>query len=152
MTDPAFLPETVHATCVVVQGTGVLLYGRSGSGKSDLALRLIDRGAGLVSDDYTTLRRRDRTLTATCPPEISGKMEVRGIGIIECETVEQIPISLCVVLDEPVERMPPERFGLRRFSGIDVPAIALHALEASAPIKVELAAGAIRQGAQREQP
>ncbi|MFN3389305.1 MAG: HPr kinase/phosphorylase, partial [Allosphingosinicella sp.] len=49
------MSETVHASCVAIGGRAVLIAGRSGSGKSDLALRLIDRGARLVSDDYTIL-------------------------------------------------------------------------------------------------
>lgn len=146
MSDPVHLPETVHATCVAIRGTGVLLCGRSGSGKSDLALRLMDRGALLVSDDYTTLRYRQGQLLATPPQQIAGKIEVRGIGIVDADHLSEAPVSLCIVLDGPVDRMPPERFGTRRFAGHPLPALALHGLEASAPIKVELAVDALRQG------
>lgn len=146
MTHPGGLTETVHATCVVVNGVGVLLHGRSGSGKSDLALRLIDRGAVLVSDDYTHLRDDGGRLVATAPATIAGMIEVRGLGIVAMEHRETSPVELCVLLDEPVERMPPETFGRRSFAGIMIPAIALAALEPSAPIKVELAVRAILRG------
>ena len=54
--------NTIHATCVAIEGRGVLIVGPSGSGKSDLALRLIDRGAALVADDYTDLNVDGRAL------------------------------------------------------------------------------------------
>jgi serine kinase of HPr protein (carbohydrate metabolism regulator) len=62
------MSETVHATCVAIDGRGILIRGRSGAGKSDLALRLIDRGARLVSDDYTILAASGGRLRAAAPP------------------------------------------------------------------------------------
>ena len=62
MTRSSLSSETLHASCVAKQGCAVLICGRSGAGKSDLALRLIDRGATLVSDDYTIVRRVDGTV------------------------------------------------------------------------------------------
>ena len=67
----ALSSETVHASCVAIRGRAVLIEGRSGSGKSDLALRLIDHGAMLVSDDYTLLTRDGTRLIATPPPTIA---------------------------------------------------------------------------------
>ena len=72
--------ETLHASTVSIKGRAVLIEGPSGSGKSDLALRLIDRGATLVSDDYTIVRRIDGNLIASAPPNIAGLCEVRGCG------------------------------------------------------------------------
>lgn len=139
MSGPTLSSETVHASCVAIGGRAVLLAGRSGTGKSDLALRLIDRGAILVSDDYTVVRRAARLLVATAAPNISGKIEVRGIGVIEMPPLKEAPVALLVVLDEPVGRMPDEMVPRRRIAGIELPVVALAALEASAPIKVELA-------------
>ncbi len=135
--------ETIHANCVSIDGRGVLLYGRSGFGKSDLSLRLIDRGARLVSDDYTILRRAGDRLLASPPPAIAGKIEVRGLGIIPMDAEAEADIALCVILDEPVDRLPEEDSSTRNFAGVAIPAITLHGLEASAPIKVELALRAL---------
>jgi serine kinase of HPr protein (carbohydrate metabolism regulator) len=128
--------ETLHASCVAIGNHAVLIEGLSGTGKSDLALRLIDRGARLVSDDYTLVKRQGGTLVAAAPVNIAGKIEVRGLGIVAMENVENIPVALIVSLGEPVERMPdPDR--ARRIADIVVPQIALDAREPSAPLKVE---------------
>jgi len=130
--------ETLHASCVAIDGRAVLLEGRTGEGKSDLALRLIDRGAQLISDDYVLLTRQDKILVATPPANIAGKIEVRGVGIVDMPHVTGIPVALLITLVEAVPRMP-EPGAMRRIAGIDVPVIGLPALEPSAPIKVELA-------------
>lgn len=130
--------ETLHASCVAVDGRAVLIEGRSGEGKSDLALRLIDRGAVLVSDDYTVCARTDGVLLGSAPANIAGKIEVRGIGVVDMPHQDRVPIALLVsILDAP-PRMPegPKK---RRIAGIDIPEVALAALEPSAPVKVELA-------------
>lgn len=130
--------ETLHASCVAIDGRAVLIEGRSGSGKSDLALRLIDRGAKLVSDDYTVLvRERDRLL-AQPPATIAGKIEVRGIGIVDMPHGERVPVALVVCLSDQVERMPDDG-EIRTIAGVVVPMITLNAREASAAIKVGLA-------------
>jgi len=135
---PEVSSETIHASCVAIDGLAVLLEGRSGEGKSDLALRLIDRGAKLVSDDYTICQREGRGLIAFPPPNIAGKIEVRGIGIIDMPWVERVPIVLIVGILETPPRMP-EGFGKRRIAGVDIAAVDLPSLEPSAAIKVELA-------------
>ena len=88
--------ETVHASTVAMDGRAVLINGPSGSGKSDLALRLLDRGFTLVSDDQTIVRREGDRLIASAPPTIKGKLEIRGIGIVEMETVDNVPVALLV--------------------------------------------------------
>jgi len=129
--------ETVHASCVAIGGRAVLLAGGSGLGKSDLALRLIDRGARLVSDDYTVLRAEQGRLIAAAPATIAGKLEVRGVGIVELAALEAAPVCLFADLEGVPERLPnPATVSL---AGQDVPAVALAALEASAPIKLEQA-------------
>ena len=75
--------ETLHASTVALDGRAVLICGPSGSGKSDLALRLIDRGFRLVSDDQTIVRKEGSKLIASAPPTIHGKLEIRGLGIID---------------------------------------------------------------------
>lgn len=134
----AFPPdELVHASCVAIGGRAVLLGGRSGAGKSDLALRLIDRGAELVSDDYTELRRVGETLLAQAPATIAGRIEVRGVGIVELPEAAGVPVCLCVDLDSIPERLPEA--GMVRLAGVDIPLVALAALEPSAPLKLEQA-------------
>jgi serine kinase of HPr protein (carbohydrate metabolism regulator) len=125
----------VHASCVAIGGRAVLIAGASGRGKSDLALRLIDRGASLVSDDYTALAADGLRLLASPPERIAGKIEVRGIGIVELPWSEQVPVCLLVDLDRPAERLPEP--ATRAIAGAEIPLIGLSALEASAPIKVE---------------
>jgi serine kinase of HPr protein (carbohydrate metabolism regulator) len=130
--------DTIHASCVAIEGRAVLVEGRSGAGKSDLALRLIDRGATLVSDDYTTLLRRDGALIARPPANLAGKIEVRGIGIVEMPHVADIPVGLIVSITDAPPRMP-EGGRVRRIAGVELREIALPSLEPSAPIKVEIA-------------
>jgi hypothetical protein len=129
--------EIVHASCVAIGGRGVLLAGKSGAGKSDLALRLVDRGARLVSDDYTELRCLGETLLARAPATIAGKIEVRGIGIVELEAQADVPVCLYADLDERAERLPEQR--AIALAGRSVPLVALAALEPSAPLKLEYA-------------
>jgi serine kinase of HPr protein (carbohydrate metabolism regulator) len=134
MTGPDAL---VHASCVAIGGRAVLLAGRPGAGKSDLALRLIDRGAALVSDDYTELRRAGGRLLARAPATIAGKIEVRGVGIVEIEPAVDVPVCLHVDLDRAPERLPEA--ATARLAGADIPSVAIAALEASAPLKLEQA-------------
>ena len=127
----------VHASCVAIGGRAVLLAGRAGAGKSDLALRLIDRGAALVSDDYTELRRWGGRLLARAPATIAGRIEVRGIGIVDLAPASDVPVCLYADLEAPPERLPEAR--TIRLAGEDIPSIALAALEPSAPLKLEYA-------------
>lgn len=127
----------VHASCVAIRGRAVLLAGQPGAGKSDLALRLVDRGAVLVSDDYTELRRSGERLLARAPATIAGKIEIRGVGVIELAAAADVPVCLHVDLDRPPDRLPePESIAL---VGRDIPSVALAALEPSAPLKLEQA-------------
>jgi serine kinase of HPr protein (carbohydrate metabolism regulator) len=129
--------DRLHATTVAIDGMAVLIEGASGSGKSDLALRLIDRGAILVSDDQTLVVRAGATLLARAPTTIAGRIEVRGIGLLAMPYVEDVPVALLVRVDGAIERMP-ERHA-RKIAGVDVREVAIDPFEVSAPIKVELA-------------
>jgi len=128
----------LHATSVAVDGRVLLLTGASGSGKSDLALRLIDRGARLVSDDYTELSLVDGRLLAAPPPSIAGKIEVRHLGIVTLPHVHDLPVALAIRLDDKPERMP-DRSECTAILGVAIPLLRLDAREASAPIKAEMA-------------
>lgn len=141
MSTIASAPEskTIHASCVEIDGRAILLAGASGSGKSDLALRLLDRGAKLVSDDYTILRRDGDSLIASAPANIAGQMEVRGVGLIEWPATSEAAVVLCLTLDCPADRLPPDPLPKRTILGLGIPLLAINALEPSAPIKVELA-------------
>lgn len=135
---PEVSSETVHATCVAIDGRAVLIEGRSGGGKSDLALRLIDRGATLVADEQVVCQRHDGGLIASPPSHAAGRIEVRGLGWVEMPHAERVPVALLVaILDSPPHAMDDARG--RRIAGMDVPVLPLAVLESSAPIKVELA-------------
>jgi serine kinase of HPr protein (carbohydrate metabolism regulator) len=129
--------ETIHATTVAIDGKGVMILGDSGSGKSDLALRLIDRGAQLVADDYTEIRRENDTLMADAPLTIRARIEVRGLGIVPSPHVDGVPITLAVRLGAGVERMPERT--REAFAGVAVRVLTLDPRPASAPIIVEYA-------------
>ena len=135
---PRLSAETLHASTVAVDGRAVLIAGPSGSGKSDLALRLLDRGFTLVSDDQTILKRDGDRLLATAPPTIAGKLEIRGIGIVEMERVSDIPVALVVELTSDITRLPDDSHE-RPILGVKLPLISIDALTASAPSKVALA-------------
>src|ERR1700753_229338 len=96
----------IHATCVVYRRIGILLSGKSGSGKSDLALRLIAQGAKLVADDRTDLAVKNGALIATAPKTIAGLLEIRGVGIVETPHAAGARIALVVDLSGKVERLP----------------------------------------------
>jgi len=130
--------ETIHASTVATEGRAVVIAGPSGSGKSDLALRLLDRGFTLVSDDQTTIKREADRLIASAPPNIAGKLEIRGIGIVDMDTVGNIPIALFVELTSEIQRLPDENRE-RPVLGVKLPLISIDAMSASAPSKVALA-------------
>lgn len=136
----------IHASCVAAGNGGVLILGNSGQGKSDLALRLIDHGARLVADDRCDIwYDRDR-LWCRPPEALAGKLEVRGIGIIEKPWVAPVPLALAVRLSERYDRMP----SMNQFEtvvGHPLPALLLSAFEASAPIKIMLALERLAPGA-----
>ncbi|MBI1220855.1 MAG: serine kinase [Rhodobacteraceae bacterium] len=98
----------LHASCVSVDGKGVLILGRSGSGKSALALALMAFGARLVSDDRTVLHTEGEAIIASAPAAVSGLIEARGLGILHADPDPSAPVVVAVDLDRPeTERLPP---------------------------------------------
>jgi serine kinase of HPr protein (carbohydrate metabolism regulator) len=138
VTVPRLSSETLHASSVALDGRAVLIAGRSGAGKSDLALRLLDRGFSLVSDDQTIVRRDGERLFAAPPATIAGKLEIRGIGIVAMDHVADVPVALLVELAGDVERMPDDSRS-RPILGVEVPLVGIDAMAASAAAKVALA-------------
>jgi HPr kinase/phosphorylase len=131
-----------HATAITIGGSGVLLTGPSGSGKSDLALRLIDRGAELICDDAVVIEPVNGCLILSPAPNIDGKLELRGIGICKIPSASTAPLRLVAALASDVERMPSFDCSTM-VSGYDVPLIRLAAFEISAAIKLEYALRAV---------
>ncbi len=132
--------ERLHCTCVRVDGVGVLLCGKAASGKSDLALRLIDGGGELVADDYTEVEARDGRVFGHAPETIRGLLEVRGIGVVKRDFVNEAAIGLIIELipgGEGIERLPEP--ATRDIQGIALPLFRLSPFEVSALSKVRLA-------------
>ncbi|MDP4840632.1 MAG: HPr kinase/phosphatase C-terminal domain-containing protein [Alphaproteobacteria bacterium] len=100
-----------HGTSLVINKQGILLRGKCGSGKSDLALRLIHQGATLIADDQTEVIAKDKTLIATFPKPLSGKLEVRGIGILDVPFVKEHPLHILIDLVnwQNIERLPEKK-------------------------------------------
>jgi serine kinase of HPr protein (carbohydrate metabolism regulator) len=130
--------EALHASAVAIDGRAVLIMGPSGAGKSDLALRLLDRGFTLVSDDQTLVRRDGDRLIASAPATIAGKLEIRGVGIVDMECVANVPVCLLVELTSDIQRLPDDSRE-RPILGVPLPLVSIDALTASAASKVALA-------------
>ncbi len=100
----------LHASAVSFGGYAAVILGKSGAGKSSLALQMIGLGATLVADDRTEIINENDVLTASPAPNIKGKIEARHMGIIELPHAENVPIRFFVDLDQPeTERLPPRR-------------------------------------------
>jgi HPr kinase/phosphorylase len=155
----------IHATCLRLAragspfgappNCGVLLLGPSGSGKSDLALRLIAAGAELVADDRTDLFVRGGRLFARTPARIAGLLEVRAVGILALPYTRQVAVTLVVRLGRPGARLPAHKAwkapaALRLPSKAAPPVISLAPFEASAPAKLAVAVAAAARGLYRE--
>jgi HPr kinase/phosphorylase len=154
-------PILIHATSVAlgarvrrfggIEGFGVLLTGESGSGKTDVALRLIAEGGLLISDDQTALSADGTFLFAESISSIVGQMELRGIGIIKLDHAAKAPIALVVKLDpsaaperlpEPALYSPPAPLKATRPPGL----VTLHPFEPSTTAKITAAAAAMISG------
>jgi HPr kinase/phosphorylase len=134
----------IQATCVALHGLGILLRGPSGAGKSDLALRLVDAGAGLVADDLCEVRRAGDRLLADLPagvdPGFRGRIELRGIGFLTLPYAGPTPLGFCVDLapGAPAERLPAP--ATAAYLGLDLPLIVLDPFQVSAVARLRLVA------------
>jgi HPr kinase/phosphorylase len=143
--------QLIHGTCLVIGACGVLIMGPPGSGKSDLALRLIDqpgRGTGgeamaarLVADDQVVITARKNRLNAAPPPQLAGLIEVRGLGIVRTEYARQVDLDLVVRLADAtsIERLPHGDQVRRVLLNLELPEIAVDPAAASAPARVRAA-------------
>ncbi len=139
------MSSQVHATCIALASEGVIVRGPPGSGKSDLALRLIDGGARLVADDYVELDVDGGDLIASAPKPIAGLLEVRGLGVAKVPSIERARVAMVVdlVAADAIERLPEQ--ATCELLGVRLPQLRLDPFAASACAKVRLAAEAARR-------
>ena len=143
----------IHASCVAIGAQGVLLLGKSGVGKSDLALRLFDDGARLVADDRSILFAIKGALYARPPDSIRGLLEIRGLGIVTVPARAKAKIVLVVQLGQEGARLPAAGFYHvpAALKGVKpVPQIALDPRFASTPAKIRAALAAFSRGLFRD--
>lgn len=132
------MSNVIQATCVAVRGRGLLIQGPPGSGKSSLALALLDRGAELVGDDGLTVAAKGSVLMASPPPNIAGLIEVRNVGLLVRPTVGSVPIALALRLDPQAPRLPEEPETLT-IAGISLPCLAFWPDSPALPLRAEAA-------------
>lgn len=127
-----------HGTSLVFNKQGILLRGQSGAGKSDLALRLIHQGAILIADDQTEIVAKGADLMASCPKALEGKLEVRGIGIINVPFIRQHPLHLVIDLShwQKIDRFPEKKD--QEIEGITRPVHELDPFELSIIDKIKI--------------
>lgn len=128
---PCSAPMQIHASCAARDGAGVLLLGPPGSGKSDLVLRLIDRGFTLVADDRVEIEHGH----ASAPPALAGLLEVRGLGILRLPYLARAELALAVTLGGEVPRLPAPA----RDAALGLPVLAVDAARPAAAQIVALA-------------
>ena len=121
----------IHASCAARNGAGVLLLGPPGSGKSDLVLRLLDRGFMLVADDRVEVEDG----IARPPPQLAGLLEVRGLGILRLPHVQSARLALAVELGPSASRLPAPA----THPELGLPLMAIDAASPSAAQRVALA-------------
>ncbi|WP_419898610.1 HPr kinase/phosphorylase [Roseomonas sp. USHLN139] len=134
----------LHGSAAALDGEGVLLLGAPGAGKSDLLLRLVQRGWRLVADDQVAVAPRDGGVEASAPAALAGLLEVRGLGIFEGLAHAPAPLRLVVELAPraDIPRLPLPRS--LTVAGLALPCVALHGFDASAPDKLAWALAASR--------
>lgn len=147
----------IHASCVLIADSGrafaaprdggILLIGESGTGKSELVLRLLAQGAQLVADDRTVLRTEEGVLIGSAPRALAGLLEVRGLGIVRLPYAEAARIVLTVQLGANAARLPERgNWPAPLVPPLAVPLLHLDAQTPSAAEKILLAAAAYAHG------
>ena len=155
-------PTLLHGTCLSIGGEGVLILGEPGSGKSALALRLIDEpGYGisgallhseLVADDQVIVTRDQDRLLASAPAKLRGKLEIRGLGIVTLATPASVALALAVKLQDhaAIERLPdPASFDIL---GMALPLVEIDAKQPSAPARLRAALGWLKRPGEAREP
>lgn len=110
------------ASAVAIGDRALAIEGPPGSGKSSLTLALIDRGAVLIGDDGVSLTRQGDRVIASVPPNIAGKIELRGVGLFDVPVSAPLPLALLLSLGVGGERLP-EAASHRELLGIEVPCL-----------------------------
>lgn len=130
---------TIHATCVSFKKRGVLLRGKSGIGKSDLALRLIEVGGILVSDDQVVITKKEGRLVASPPKKLKGMLEVRGVGICHFPFLTECNLYVVVELGHDIlpERLPDLELQEQTILKLNIAGFLLDPFEGSAAAKVQ---------------
>jgi HPr kinase/phosphorylase len=152
----------LHGTCLNIGGEGVLILGKPGSGKSSLALRLIDEpGYGifsvllrseLVADDQVIVTREQDRLMASAPPTLRGKLEIRGLGIVTLATRPSATLALVIKLQDhsAIERLPdPATFDML---GMTLPLVEIDGKLPSAPARLRAALNWLKQPGVASEP
>ncbi|MEM1052121.1 MAG: HPr kinase/phosphatase C-terminal domain-containing protein [Pseudomonadota bacterium] len=127
-----------QASAVAIGDAALAIEGPPGSGKSSLALALIDRGAELIGDDGVQLTRNGHRLMASPPPNIAGLIELRGIGVFEMTLAQSCPLALILSLGVGGERLP-QSIPQRSILGIDVPCLAFYPGNFAPAVRAEMA-------------
>ena len=128
----------MHSTAISLNGDGILIKGPSGSGKTDLALRLIESGGKLISDDQVVIKKKAKKLFLSSPKELDGLMQLSGIGIVKVDYVENIPLELVVKL-QPFKVLDPFPINKQEvIEGFSIPALNLYSFSISATAKIKI--------------
>lgn len=136
----------LHGSCAAHSCKGVLLLGRPGSGKSDLLLRLVDRGFDLVADDQVLIQAGH----ASPPASLAGLIELRGLGLLRMTYLAPIPLVLVLALDDAADQDADAPLGdgrlplPRRHRRLDLPLLRIDPFAASTPIRIEIALDCLR--------
>ena len=129
----------LHASAITIEGQGVLIRGPSGSGESDLALRLINDGAELVGDDRVNIECVENYLNLSAPDSLKGLIEVRGVGVVNIGAADKAPLKLIIELKpgENIERLPEP--SEETLEGVVIPVLDLDPFKVSSVAKIKLA-------------
>ena len=105
-----------------INGSGVLIVGSSGSGKSSLAINLLALGSKLVADDQCELVKKNNRLRVSKPASLPKSIEIRGIGLVSVPMVVETSLDWVVNMDEAEKkRMPDLRF--TEIDGYKIPTV-----------------------------
>ena len=134
---------TIHATAVLVGAKAVLIRGEPGSGKSRLALRLLETAGRelpfvrLVGDDRVYLESRAGRLVVRPPQELGGLLEIRGTGIVRVPFEAAAVVGLVIELGQPADRMPAAESRKTLLEGVSLPRLAVPPGDDPLPLAIQ---------------